>query len=69
MIIERRTKRGRVFYGCSRYPDCAWTSWKVAVPDPDGTCDGLIVQVSKDKTECVACGLKEKVAEPVEAVS
>ncbi len=27
-IVERRTRRGRVFYGCSRYPECDFTSWQ-----------------------------------------
>ncbi len=31
-IIERRTKRGRVFYGCSKYPDCKFVSWYKPVP-------------------------------------
>ena len=26
-VIIRRTKRGRVFFGCSRYPDCDFASW------------------------------------------
>ncbi|HDK36206.1 MAG TPA: DNA topoisomerase I, partial [Bacteroidetes bacterium] len=26
-IVERRTKRGKVFYGCSRYPECDFASW------------------------------------------
>lgn len=26
-IIKRRTKRGRFFYGCSRYPECDFASW------------------------------------------
>jgi len=26
-VIERRTKRGRVFWGCSRYPKCKYASW------------------------------------------
>lgn len=26
-IIERRTKTRKVFYGCSNYPDCKFTSW------------------------------------------
>ncbi|MEM7798696.1 MAG: topoisomerase DNA-binding C4 zinc finger domain-containing protein, partial [Chloroflexota bacterium] len=28
-LIERRTKKGRLFYGCSRYPDCEFSSWKL----------------------------------------
>ena len=26
-IIERKTKKNRIFYGCDRYPDCEFTSW------------------------------------------
>jgi DNA topoisomerase-1 len=26
-VIERKTKRQRIFYGCARYPDCDFTSW------------------------------------------
>lgn len=27
MIIEKRTKRGKIFYGCSNYPKCKYASW------------------------------------------
>lgn len=26
-IVIRKTKRGRIFYGCSRYPECDYASW------------------------------------------
>ena len=26
-IVQRKTRRGKVFYGCSRYPDCDYASW------------------------------------------
>jgi DNA topoisomerase-1 len=26
-IVERRTRRGRIFYGCANYPACAFTTW------------------------------------------
>jgi DNA topoisomerase-1 len=26
-LVEKRTRKGRVFYGCSKYPDCTYTSW------------------------------------------
>jgi len=26
-VIMRRTKKGRHFYGCSKYPECKWASW------------------------------------------
>lgn len=38
-VIVKKTKRGRTFYGCSRYPDCDYASWKD--PRPQKTQDGL----------------------------
>ena len=26
-IAERRTRRGKTFYGCTRYPDCTFAAW------------------------------------------
>jgi DNA topoisomerase-1 len=31
-ILERRSKRGRVFYSCSKYPKCKFSSWAKPVP-------------------------------------
>lgn len=38
-VVERKTKRGRTFYGCSRYPDCDFVSWDKPNERtlPDGT--------------------------------
>ena len=27
-IIEKRTKKGKIFYGCDNYPKCKFASWK-----------------------------------------
>jgi DNA topoisomerase-1 len=35
-IIARRTKRGRTFFGCSKYPDCDWATWKLEDLKKDG---------------------------------
>jgi DNA topoisomerase-1 len=36
-IVERRSKRGKTFYGCNRYPDCSFVAWSrpVAEKCPD----------------------------------
>ena len=26
-VVERRSKRGKTFYGCNRYPDCDFVAW------------------------------------------
>jgi DNA topoisomerase-1 len=28
-MVIKKTKRGKTFYGCSRYPDCKWAAWKL----------------------------------------
>jgi DNA topoisomerase-1 len=62
-MVERRTRRGRVFYGCSRYPDCEFSSWKKPVVDEAKSCNGLLIQLNENETECVACELKELVGD------
>ena len=37
-IVQRGTKRGRMFYGCNRYPDCQFTLWSKPVPMPCPEC-------------------------------
>lgn len=45
-IVERKSRRGRVFYGCSRYPACDFTLWdKPVVPEERcSTCGSLMVE-------------------------
>ncbi len=54
-IIERRSKRGRVFYGCSRYPDCEFTSWQKPLAQPCPNCGGLLVEQGRTKAQCTVC--------------
>lgn len=37
VVVEKRSRRGRTFYGCSRYPNCKFAAWNrpVGVPCPD----------------------------------
>lgn len=37
-LIERRTKKGRTFYGCSRYPECSFAIWDRPVPQSCPKC-------------------------------
>ena len=55
-LVVRRTRRGRTFYGCSRYPDCDFTSWKKPAPQPCPNCGGLLVEQSRNRVQCIACG-------------
>jgi DNA topoisomerase-1 len=55
-LIEKRTKRGRVFYGCSNYPECDWTNWKRPIPQPCPNCGGVLVIENKESARCTQCG-------------
>ncbi|PYT28522.1 MAG: type I DNA topoisomerase [Acidobacteria bacterium] len=37
-VVERRSKRGKTFYGCSRYPDCTFVAWGKPVPEKCPEC-------------------------------
>jgi DNA topoisomerase-1 len=54
-LVERRTKKGRVFYGCANYPECQWSSWKKPLPAPCPNCQGLLVQKNRQWAQCLDC--------------
>ena len=43
-IVERRTRRGRFFYGCRNYPDCDFVTWDQPQADPCKTCGALVLK-------------------------
>lgn len=54
-LVERRTKKGRIFYGCANYPECEWSSWKRPLPNPCPECLGLLVQKNRQWAQCTEC--------------
>ena len=64
-IIERKSKRGVVFFGCNKYPDCDFVLWNEPTGDKCPECGALLVKrtlKSGDVIECSnrACGYKQK---------
>lgn len=51
-IVQRRSKRGRPFYGCENYPRCKFVSWKRPVKDTCPRCHSLLVVEKKDILAC-----------------
>jgi len=37
-VVERRSKRGKTFYGCSRYPDCNFVTWAKPIAEKCPDC-------------------------------
>jgi len=60
-IAEKRSKRGRVFYGCSNYPKCEFVLWNKPIPRKCPECGApfLVEKTSKAKGEYLACINKE----------
>jgi len=55
-IVEKKTRRKRVFYGCANYPACNFATWQKPLVPPCPVCGGLLTQASKDTAKCVKCG-------------
>ena len=54
-VVRRKTRKGRTFYGCSRYPECEFSSWKQPVPTPCPNCGGTLVLANKQHVKCLDC--------------
>jgi DNA topoisomerase-1 len=56
-IVERKSRRGRVFYGCANYPDCDFTLWNKPLPEkcPDCGAPYLVEKVTKRHGRQVIC--------------
>ena len=57
-LVERRTRKGRVFYGCSNFPECQFTSWKRPLKIPCPACSGLLMAENREKAACISCDSK-----------
>ena len=54
-LVERKTRKGRTFFGCNNYPECDFTSWKRPIPQPCPNCQGLLVVANKREVQCIKC--------------
>ena len=76
-IVERKSKRGKLFFGCDRYPDCTFVLWNrpVARACPNCKSPYLVEKVTKKEgrrllCEQEGCGYSEQVEEtPAPATS
>lgn len=63
-IVERKSKKSRLFYGCSRYPECDFVSWDRPVPRPCPKCGNLMVEKKAKKKQtmirCTVCDYEEE---------
>lgn len=63
-VIERKSKKNRIFYGCSNYPDCDFVTWDKPVGRNCPKCDHYLVNHKKGQSSqviCSNCDYKEDV--------
>ncbi|WP_042144852.1 type I DNA topoisomerase [Paucisalibacillus sp. EB02] len=61
-VVERKSKKRRVFYGCDRFPECDFVSWDKPISRPCPKCDSLLVEKKNKKDTqivCTNCDYKE----------
>jgi DNA topoisomerase-1 len=78
-IVERRSRKGRTFYGCANYPACDFVSWDRVIKEPCPVCGAYVTvksrrgvttfECSADKTHDTSAlgGSTEREPEPAEA--
>ena len=53
-IIEKRSKRGKIFYGCNNYPKCKTAYWDKPIGEACPKCGEMLVEKNK-KIKCSSC--------------
>jgi DNA topoisomerase-1 len=60
-LIQRMSKKKRVFYGCANYPTCKFLINQKPVPEPCPNCAGMMVTV-RNGVKCTKCEYTGKLA-------
>lgn len=61
MIIEKKSKRGKVFFGCNNYPKCKEAYWDKPIGKNCPECNSMLT-MKKDKIKCSSCDYEEEKA-------
>ena len=54
-VIERKSKKNRIFYGCDRYPECEFVSWDKPIGRNCPKCDHYLVEKKGRGGKQIAC--------------
>lgn len=58
-IVVKKSKRGRIFYGCNKYPNCDFVSWDEPINEKCPECGSILVKKVTKKAEKHLCSNKE----------
>jgi len=51
-IVEKKTKKRKIFYGCSAYPDCDFALWDKPTGEKCEKCGALMVATKRKQVKC-----------------
>jgi DNA topoisomerase I len=75
-VVEKRSKRGKVFYGCNRYPDCTFALWDRPVNKMCPDCGAPYLVEKETKKDGImlrcatrGCGYKEAPADNIDEMA
>ncbi|WP_340010528.1 type I DNA topoisomerase [Paenibacillus sp. FSL H7-0690] len=71
-VVERRSKKGRVFYGCDQYPGCDFVSWDRPSIKPCPSCGSWMIEKRNKqgtKLQCTSCDHTEAVLDNEEELA
>ena len=58
-IIEKKTRKGKIFYGCNNYPKCKFASWDLPTTEKCPECSSILV-VKNKKIKCSKCDYEKQ---------
>ncbi len=58
-IVERKTKKGKIFYGCGNFPKCKVAVWDKPTGELCPECHSLLVEDKDKNIKCSACDYKK----------
>jgi DNA topoisomerase I len=60
-LVERRSKRGKIFFGCNAYPKCTFASWNKPIAEKCPLCSSkhLTEKTTKKEGTVIVCPEKE----------
>ncbi len=58
-IVERKTKKLKVFWGCDQFPECRFASWDKPIDRKCPKCDSILVEGKGRRSGTIHCSNKE----------
>ncbi|MBC7339877.1 MAG: type I DNA topoisomerase [Firmicutes bacterium] len=57
-LVEKKSRKGRTFWGCDRYPECRYSVWHRPVPEKCPRCGHFLVEVNRKGGRVLECGAR-----------